>query len=124
MARSCAGVQAPAAFCPGAKRSDKLVGDRKAICVTRNRRCRYLLLTLNLANLENRDNPASFRHDVACVKMPPSATSNGVSAGHHISAPCCFFVVRKAFVGCVWCEDVSPRKAENDVVVFLVFDRK
>ena len=34
------------------------------------------------------------------------------------------FVVRKAFGGCCWCDDVSRRKAENDVVVFLVFDRK
>ena len=35
-----------------------------------------------------------------------------------------FFVVREAFGGRCWCDDVSRRKAEIDVVDFLVFDGK
>ena len=29
-----------------------------------------------------------------------------------------------AFDVCCWCDNVSPRKAENDVVDFYIFDRK
>ena len=33
------------------------------------------------------------------------------------------FVVRMAFGVCGWCDDVSPRQAENDVVVFYILSK-